>query len=99
GRAIPTVHALDLAGDEAVTNVVDARTTVTVDRRPEEPKASHFGHDVPVEPFMAVGVAYPGHQLRLAIIARRLKDEALVVLEHTVHIERVFPFECHAGFV
>src|SRR5262249_34995602 len=63
------------------------------DRRTEQPELSHFGDDIAVEAFVAVGLNDPGKQFVLGIAARGVAHHALFLGQLTFEVERGFPVE------
>jgi hypothetical protein len=96
-RAVAAVDALDLAGDQAVGDVVGLGPAIGLrQRRPEQAQGAHLAHDGAVEGLVAVGLAHPRLELGLAILAGRVADRAFLARELVLQPEGVSPVETWA---
>ena len=92
-RAVAAVDALDLARDQAVTDVVDAGAAVTVDGRAEKAERAHLVHDLAIKVLAPVGFDDARQQLVLAIGAGAVAHHALVLAELILEQQRIGPIE------
>ena len=97
GRAVAAVNALDLAGGEAVHDVAGAGAAVAIDRRAEQAHGAHLGHDVAVKLFVAVRLDHAGQKALLAKVAHFVAEEALLLVERLVKLQRILPVKVHIG--
>ena len=75
GRAVAAVDGLDLAGDQAVGDVVHAGAAVLLwQRGPQEAQLSHLGHDFAVEPLLGEGRQDAGGVEELGDVARERRS-------------------------
>ena len=96
-RAVTAVHALQLAGDEPVADVIHPGAAVAVQGRAEHPQLSHLVDDAAVELLVAVRFQDARHELVLRIGARHVADVPLVLGELVVEVQGVFPSESAVG--
>jgi hypothetical protein len=96
-RAVAGVDALDLARDEAIADVVDARAAIAVDGRAEEAHLAHLAEDRGVGLLVVEGVLDPRHQLLLAILPGGIADHPFVLAELLLHQEGILPDEGGLG--
>ena len=92
-RAIGRIHALELAGDEAVGHVVDSGAAVALERRAQESQRPHLGHDLTVEALVAMGLQDARHQLVLGVGPRAVANHALLLAELVLEDQGVIPLE------
>ena len=99
GRAVAAVDALDLAGDQAVGDMVDAGPAVLLGQGgAQKPEGAHLGHDLAVEALLAGGGQDPRLQGRLTIVAGGVADHPFVVGELVFQAEGIGPVESgHCG--
>ena len=99
-RAIAAVDPLDRARDEAVADVAEAGAAIFVrDRCAEQSELAHLAHDLAVEPLFEIGRRDPRLQLLLRIAFRGVADEALLVGQLMIEIERILPVERQDGWL
>ena len=91
--AVAAVDALDLARHEAVADVVDAGAAVALDGRAEQAERAHLVHDLAVEALEARRHQHARLQARLAVLAGRVADRALLVAELVLEAQGVVPLE------
>ena len=97
-RSVAAVHAFDLAGDQAVADVVQARAAVLGrDGGAQQAQLTHLAEDGRVGLLVAKGQRHAGQQLALRVVARGVLDHALFLRELVVQQQRVGPVE--GGFV
>ena len=96
-RPVAAVHALELAGDEPVADVVHPRAAVTLQGRAEHPQLSHLVDDAAIELLVAVRFQDSRHELVLRVGARHVADVSLVLGELVVEVQGVFPSESAVG--
>ena len=93
-RAIAGIDALQLARDQAVGDVAQARAAVFLrDGRAEQAERAHLGQQLLVDPLLAPGEPHPRHQLVLGERPRAVAHHALFLGQVAVEIERVLPVE------
>ena len=101
GRAVAAVDALDRAGDQAVADVAEAGAAIfRRDGRAEQAELAHLGEDLAVEPLIEIGRGDARLQLLLRIALGRVADEALLVGQLMIEVERIRPVErqdCRLG--
>ena len=93
GAAVAAVHALNFAGDQAVSDVAQAGAAVAFNGAAQKAHGTGFVHDLAVKFFMARGHQHAGLELFLAKVVRCIDDGALVVAELLAQKEWVFPAE------
>jgi len=97
-RAVAGVDPLNLAGDQAVGHVVQARTAVLLrNRRAEQAEFAHLAEDRHVGRAIAKRFGDPRQQLVLTVSLGGFAHHALVVAELGLQQERVLPIECRVG--
>src|SRR4029453_9420025 len=79
GGAVAGVHALDLAGDQAVADIVHAGAAIAVDGGAEQAELAQLVHDRAVEALVPVGFEHARHELVLRILARGVPPQALIL--------------------
>lgn len=92
GRAVATVHGLDLPGQETIGHVGDAGS-VLFDGAPQHSHVPQLFHDALVEDFLSVGLDDSGHELLLAILPEAISHGFFFVSQLGFKVERVFPVE------
>ena len=93
GRSVAAVDALDLAGQQAVADVVHAGAAVVVEGRAEKPEGPHLLEYLGIEDLLAVGLEDARHELVLAVLSCRVTHHALLLVEQSVELQRVLPVE------
>jgi hypothetical protein len=89
--AVAGIDALDLAGNQAVADVIDAGAAVALDRRTEEPELAHLAEDRRVRLLVAEGIADAGREAVLRVGAGALGDHALLIRKLRVQLEGILP--------
>src|SRR4029079_19214866 len=93
-------NRLDRARDQAIADVAEAGAAIFVrNGRTEQPELAHFGQDRAVEIFVQVSAGDARLQLLLRIAFGGVADEALLVGQLMVEIERIRPVERKDGSV
>ncbi len=93
-RAVAGIDALDLARDQAVGDIAEARAAIFLrDGRAEQPERAHLGQQVAVDLLLAIGLDHPRHQLVLRKAARGVAHHALLFGQLAFEIERILPVE------
>ena len=93
-RAVPRIHALDLARDQAIADVVQAGTAVLLgNRRAEQAEFAHLAEDRRIGRAFAKGRQHARGESLLAVGRSRVAHRAFVVAELLIQQQRVFPVE------
>ena len=96
--AVAAVHALDLACDEAVADVVQPGAAVLLrDGGAQQAQLAHLAEDAGVGFLLAEGLEHARAELVLAVGAGGVAHLALVVGELLVQQQRVVPVEACLG--
>src|SRR3954469_16375762 len=99
GRAVAAVDALNFTSNEAVADVAEPGAAIFGrDGGAEEPELAHLTHDLAVEALVEISRRHPRLQLLLRIAFRGVADEALLVRELMIEIERILPVERQDGW-
>src|SRR6516165_5211372 len=94
GGAVAGIDPLDLARDQPVGDIAEARAAVFFrDRGSEQAERAHLGDDGAIETLLAVVHEHAWEQLVLRIAARGLAHHALFLGELAFEIERILPVE------
>ena len=92
--AVAAVDALDLAGDEAIGDVVGAGAAVLLGQRgAEQTERPHLVENGAVGLLLQVGLDHAGGELLLRVGAGGVADGALVLGELVLEEERILPVE------
>jgi len=91
------VDPLELARDQPVGDLADARAVEAFDRRAEKAEIGHLLHHGEIEGLVAVGLKDPRHQPLLREIAGGVADQPFLVGEQVVEAQRILPVEAHVA--
>src|SRR4029079_6804650 len=84
--------------DQAVADVVETSAAIFVrDRRSKETELAHLAQDRAIEILLEIGAGDARLQLLLRISLSRIADEALLVAQLMVEVERIRPVERKDG--
>jgi hypothetical protein len=98
GRPVPRIDRLDLARDQAIGHVADARAAVLFGQHgAEKAHLAKLGHDGAVEGLVTEGGDHAGQKLLAGVGPGRLLDGAFVLGQPAGQVERVVPFEGLGG--
>src|SRR5262249_9162214 len=94
GGAVAGIDPLDLARDQPIGDIAEARAAVLFrDRRAEQAERAHLGDDGASETLLAIVHEHAREQLVLRIAARGLAHHAFFFGELAFEIERILPVE------
>jgi len=93
--AVAAVHALHLAGNQAVGHVIQARATIGLwNGRAQQAEFTHLAEDGRVGTAFAECLGDAGQQLVLAVGSGGIAHHAFVVAQLGVEQKGVLPVEC-----
>ena len=91
--AVRRIDALDLARDQAIGDIADARAAIALDRRPQQPRLAEAAHQRWVEGFVPVRLLDDRHQMFVGKGARGRLNHALLVGQQRIKRKWVRPVE------
>jgi hypothetical protein len=94
GRAEAGIDALDLARNQPIGDIAEARAAISLrNGRAEQAEFAHLADHTRIVFFLAVGHEHARKQFVLGVIARGVAHHPLFLGQFTFEIERILPFE------
>src|SRR5262249_18418379 len=92
------IDALDLARDQTIGDGTEAGAAVLFRKRcTEKAERAHLGHDLALEPLLAIGLEHARKELLLGVATGAVAHHPLVLGQLALEVWRILPVECGGG--